>query len=142
MATSEEICEELEAFYKSYGAAFVTEDAAAISKSFGCPVAWISGQQGLDQFATESDIRRMLGKFLTDLKERGWVRSEVDQLKIWPLAEDLAMLLGDVTRYMADGSVLERVRGWYIVRRDTAGWKIITLSEVKPPFLGPGDLAR
>jgi hypothetical protein len=143
MATSEEICKEVEAFYKgSYAAAFSSEDVAAISKSFGCPCAWISGQQGLGQLATESDIQRMLGNFLTDLKERGWVRSELDQLKIWPLAEDLAMLLGDVTRYKADGSVLERVRGWYTVRRDTKNWKIVTISEVRPPFLGPGDLPR
>jgi hypothetical protein len=28
------------------------------------------------------------------------------------------------------------------VRRETKGWKLVTLSEVKPPFLGPGDLSR
>jgi hypothetical protein len=143
MATSEEICKEVEEFYKgSYAAAFSREDVVAISKSFGCPCAWISGQQGLGQVATETEVQRMLGNFLTDLKERGWVRSQLDQLKIWPLAEDLAMLLGDVTRYKADGSVLERVRGWYTVRRDAQNWKIVTISEVRPPFLGPGDLPR
>jgi hypothetical protein len=84
----------------------------------------------------------MLGNFLTDLKERGRIRSELDQLRIWRLAEDLAMLLGYVTRYKADGSVLERVRGWYTVRRDAKNWKIVTLSEVSPPFLGPDDLPR
>ena len=79
---------------------------------------------------------------MTDLKERGWVRSDIDQLKAWALAEDLAMILADVTRHKADGSILERVRACYTVRRDAKGWKIVTLSEVKPPFLGPGDLAR
>jgi hypothetical protein len=142
MSSVEQIRKELEAFYKSYAAAFSREDVVAISKSFGCPCSWISGQQGLGQLATESDIQRMLGNFLSDLKERGWVRSELDQLKIWPLAEDLAMLLGDVTRYKADGSVLEQVRGWYTVRRDTKNWKIVTISELAPPFLGPGDLPR
>jgi len=63
-------------------------------------------------------------------------------LKAWALAEDLAMILADVTRHKADGSILEWVRACYTVRRDTKGWKIVTLSEVKPPFLGPGDLTR
>jgi len=79
---------------------------------------------------------------MSDLKERGWARSAIDQLKAWPLADDLAMILADVSRYKADGSVLERVRACYTVRRDVNNWKIITLSEVKPPFLGPGDLTR
>jgi len=57
------------------------------------------------------------------------------------LAEDLAMILADVTRHKADGSILEWVRACYTVRRDTKSWKIV-MSEVKPPFLGPGDLTR
>jgi hypothetical protein len=64
------------------------------------------------------------------------------QLKIWPMAEDLAMVLADGTRYKADGSMLEPVRSCYTVRRDTKNWKIVTISEVEPPFLGPGDLPR
>ncbi len=79
---------------------------------------------------------------MADLKERGWVRSSIDRLKTWALAEDLAMILADVTRHKADGSVLEQLRACYTVRRDAKGWKIVTLSEVKPPFLGPGDVAR
>ena len=79
---------------------------------------------------------------MADLKERGSVRSAINQLKAWALAEDLAMILADVTRHKADGSILEWVRACYTVRRDTKGWKIVTLSEVKPPFLGPGDLTR
>jgi ketosteroid isomerase-like protein len=142
MATSEQICKELEAFYKSYAAAFGREDVAAIAESFACPYAWITGHHGLDQYASESDVQHMLGKFVADLKERGWVRSDIDQLKTWPMAEDLAMILADGTRYKADGSMLERVRACYTVRRDAKHWKIVTVSEVTAPFLGPGDLAR
>ena len=142
MTTSEQICKELEAFYKSYSDVSISEDVAAISEFWGCPCAFISGQQGLVQFTNESDIQRMLRNFWTDLKERGWVRSEIDPLKTWPLAENLVMLLVDGTRYKADGSVLERVRVCYTVRRDANKWKFVTFSEVKPPFLGPGDRAR
>ncbi len=142
MITAEEISKELEAFYKSYIAAFNREDIDAFTESFAYPYAWISGHHGFSQCATEGDHQRSFGKIMADLKERGWVRSSIDQLKTWALAENLAMILADVTRYKADGSVLERVRACYTVRRDAKGWRIVTLSEVKPPFLGPGDLAR
>ena len=62
------------------------------------------------------------------------------ELKTWPMAEDLAMILVDGTRYRADGSLLERVRVCYVVRRDANNWKTVTISEINPPFLGPGDL--
>jgi len=101
----------------------------------------ITGRYGLSQCATESDHQRSFAKIMADLKERGWVRSAINQLKAWALAEDLAMILADVTRHEADGSILEWVRACYTVRRDTKGWKI-AMSEVKPPFLGPGDLTR
>ena len=97
---------------------------------------------GLNQCATESDLQHLLGRYLADLKERGWTGSELGQLKIWPMAEDLAMVLADGTRYKADGSVLEPVRACYTVRRDANNWKFVTISEVHPLFLGPGDLPR
>jgi len=140
--TTDQICKELKAFYQSYIAAFNREDIDAFTETFAYPYAWITGGYGLSQCASESDHQRRFGKIMADLKERGWVRSDVDQLKTWPLAEDLATILADVTRYKADGSVLERVRACYSLRRDSKNWKIVTLSEVKPPFLGPGDLPR
>jgi ketosteroid isomerase-like protein len=142
MATSEQIADELQAFYTSYIDAFNREDIDAFTQTFSYPYAWVTGSQGLRQCATESDHQRSFGKIMADLKERGWVRSEIDQIKTWPIAEDLAMILVDGTRYKADGSVLERVRACYTLRRDTKNWEIVTLCEIKPPFLGPGDLAR
>lgn len=141
MTSSEQIRSELEGFYQSYIAAFNREDIDAFTECFGYPYAWITGR-GLGQCATESDHQRNFAKIIADLKQRGWVRSVVDQLKAWPFAEDLAMILADVTRHKSDGSVLERVRACYTVRRDANRWEIITISEVKAPFLGPGDLSR
>jgi len=142
MTTSVQICTELEAFYKAYIAAFNREDIDAFTESFAYPYAWVTGGRGLGQCTTESDHQRSFTKIIADLKGRGWVRSGIDQLKAWPLAENLGMILADVARYKADGSVLERVRACYTARRDTKNWRIVTLSEVKPPFLGPGDVAR
>jgi hypothetical protein len=142
VTTAKEISQELKAFYNSYIDAFNREDIDLFSQSFAYPYAWITGERGLGQCASEGDHQRGFGKIMAVLKDRGWVRSGIDRLNTWALAEDLAMILADVTRYKADGSVLERVRACYTVQRDPKGWKIVTLAEVKPPFLGPGDIAR
>jgi len=47
-----------------------------------------------------------------------------------------------VVRVKADGSILEEIRACYIVRRHDEGWKIATISEIRPPHLGPGDIPR
>jgi ketosteroid isomerase-like protein len=142
MKTAEQISNELEAFYKSYIDAFNREDIDLFGDSFAYPYAWITGSQGLAQCATEGEHQRNFGRIMAGLKDRGWARSVADRLKIWPLAEDLAMILADYTRYRTDGSILEQGRACYTLRRDAKGWKIVALSEVKPPFLGPGDLPR
>ena len=141
MSRVEQIREELEAFYKSYAAAFNSKDVTAISECFACPCALITGQ-GLNRCATESDVQDLLGKILAGLKERGWTHSEMGHLKIWPMSEDLAMVVVDATRHKAEGAILEPVRSCYTVRRDANNWKIVTVSEIAPPFLGPGDLPR
>jgi ketosteroid isomerase-like protein len=141
MISVEQIRKELEAFYVSYAAAFNSKDVTTISECFACPCALITGE-GLNQCATERDVQRLLEEFLAGLKERGWTRSEMGQLKIWPMSEDLAMVVVDATRHKADGAILEPVRSCYIVRRDANHWKIVTIAEVNPMFLGPGDLPR
>jgi hypothetical protein len=142
MTSTEQIGNELEGFYKSYIEAFNREDMNVFSESFAYPYAWISGERGLSQCATEGDHQRMFGKIMVDLKDRGWARSAVDRTKTWPLAENLGMILADVTRHKRDGSILEQVRACYTLRRDAKGWKIVALAEIKPPYLGPGDLPR
>ena len=54
----------------------------------------------------------------------------------------MGLLMTDFTRYREDGSVLERGRACYAVRRDAGAWKIVTLMEVADPYLGPGDIPR
>jgi hypothetical protein len=141
MPTSEEIVRELESFYRHYIDFFNRED----DRFFDCfahPYAAVSGERGLAAVANDADNRSNFRRTMTTLKERGWARSDIDSLKTWALGENLGMILSDVTRYKSDGSVLEKLRACYIVRRDAGAWRIMTISEVKPPFLGPGDLSR
>ena len=140
MASASEIVNELETFYKGYIDAFNREDIDMYTQTFAFPYAFIVGDKGLALCHDETGHQRFYTNISINLKERGWARSGVDQVKAWPYAENLAMILADVTRYRADNSVIEKVRATYTVRRDGKNWKIVALSEVKPPFLGPGEV--
>jgi ketosteroid isomerase-like protein len=142
MPTSDEIVRELEAFYRSYIEAFNREDIDLFTEAFCYPYAWVTGERGLTVCANESDHQRWFGQMMVGIKDRGWVRSGSDRLNAWALAENLAMIMADVTRYKSDGSILEQIRACYTLRRDGKAWKIVTASVVPPPFLGPGNLPR
>lgn len=141
MPTSEEIAKELEAFYQHYIDVFNREDAGFYD-CFAHPYAVVSGERGVVTVANDEDHRKSFGRTMTALKQRGWVRSGIDRLKAWAIADNLGMIVSDVTRYKADGAALEKIRACYMVRRDGAAWKIMTISEIKPPHLGPGDIPR
>ena len=141
MPTSEEIARELESFYRHYIEVFNREDDRFFD-CFATPYATVSGDRGLTTVANDADHRNGFRRTMVVLKKRGWARSDIDSIKAWALADNLAMIVSDVTRYKTDGSILEKVRACYMLRRDGTSWKIVTLSEIKPPFLGPGDISR
>jgi ketosteroid isomerase-like protein len=142
MAEYEKIAQEVEAFYRSYIDGFNREDIDIFMQSFDLPFVVISGEQGASVCSSEADQQRFYTLMMSAIQEQGWARSSVDQLRVWPLAERLAILLADVTRYRRDGSVMAKLRAFYNVRNDGKNWKIVSLSEARAPFTGPGDLPR
>lgn len=140
MRTAEEIARELESFYRRYIEVFNQEDLGQFVDCFAYPCATISGERGLAAIANAGDQSNGFRRSMAALKQRGWARSGIDRVKAWALAENLGMIVSDVTRYKADDSVLEKLRACYMLRRDGASWKIVTITEVKPPFLGPGEV--
>jgi hypothetical protein len=138
MSSVEQIRKELEAFYKSYVAAINGKDVSAISECFACPGALITGQ-GVYQWVTETTSNICwenlwpTSKNVDGRAQRSFNSRYGRWPKIWPCFWHL---------FKANGSVLEQVRPCYTVRRDAENWKIVTVSEVAPPFLGPGDLPR
>ena len=142
MSSAAEIASELEAFYKGYVDAVNREDIDALTELFAFPWALVSSDGGLAVFNNETDHQRFLRKFMLDLRARGWVRGGIDRFTAWASTDDLAMVLTDFTRYKADGSILDAGRACYTVQRQGKAWKMLTITEVKPPFLGPGNLPR
>ena len=141
MSTAEEIARELETFYRHYIEVFNREDDGFFD-CFATPYASVSGSRGLTTVANDADHRSEFRRTMIALTDRGWARSDIDRIKAWATAENLGMILSDVTRYKTDGSILEKVRACYMVRRGGDGWKIVTISEIKSPFLGPADIPR
>jgi len=142
MPNAAEVAQELETFYRGYIDSFNREDLDQFLTCFGLPYAWVSGERGLSVTSTEGDHQKGFSRVMLDIKQRGWARSGIDRLKTWALGPDLGMILADYTRYKADGTILEQGRACYTARRDGKAWKIIALSEIKPAYLGPGDVPR
>jgi ketosteroid isomerase-like protein len=138
MADANTIVREVEAAYQHYIDVFNREDAAGFVGCYTHPHAMLSGERGLLMVNTAADHQRGYQQIMKTLHERGWGRSGIDRLQIWPFSESLAQLVADVTRYKKDGSILEKLRATYMFRRDDGAWKILSLAQVEAPFSGPG----
>jgi hypothetical protein len=137
-----EIERSLESFYRDYIDRFNSADVERFLEYFARPYVSVSGERGVRVVANDPGHASGFRRLMDGLKERGWVRSEIVAIKAWALEDNLGMILSDVVRMKADNSLLEEVRACYLVRREHQAWKIATISEVSPPFLGPGDVPR
>lgn len=138
MADANTIIREIEAAYQHYIDVFNREDAAGFVACYTHPHVMLSGERGLTLVNTAADHQRGYQQIMKTLHERGWGRSGIDRLQIWPFSESLAQLVADVTRYKKDGSILEQLRASYMFRRESGMWKILALAQVEAPFTGPG----
>ncbi|MDX6285157.1 MAG: hypothetical protein QOG53_642 [Frankiales bacterium] len=131
---SEATVRELEAFYGGYLDAFNRDDADAFARAFSYPNAMLTATHGMLLQANESETKAFLQGAIAALHARGWERSGVDRLQIWPFSDEMAMVIADITRYAGDGAVFDQGRACYMVRREGGDWKIVTFTEMKPPF--------
>ena len=137
MSNAHTIARHVEASYRAFIDGFNCEDMDSYLRSFCYPNAVLSGSQGMTVHGTESDQLRFYQEVMAAIRGRGWDRTGVDDLKVWPLSDALALGMADLTRYKKDGSILERRRYCYTFRRETDVWKILTIAGVKTSFSGP-----
>jgi hypothetical protein len=91
---------------------------------------------------TAQQVSALFEKNLQTMLGRGWERSDSKVRQVWALSEDHALLLSDITRFKTDGTVLEKGRYLYSLRRGGPSWQITGVTDIAPPFTGPGDLMR
>ena len=90
----------------------------------------------------DADQREWYEFVMAYLDEQGWDRTEIDLLQFWPLSPTLAQLVASLTRYKSDGSVLQRVRANYTLRRRDGNWKVIlSIPLLDDGFDSPGPQA-
>ena len=136
MVKSRDIERELEIFYRSYIDVFNTVEVDRFLTYFANPYVTISGERGVRVITNDAKHAGDFARIMQGLQARGWVRSDIADVRAWGMDEKLGMIVSDVVRVKTDGSRLEEIRACYLVRREDAGWKIATISEIKPPYLG------
>jgi len=142
MSNTREIVRDVETFYRAYLDAFNRQDHSGYARFMDLPYALISGEGGLVVCATEPEHQRLAAQLYADLKARGWARSDVDRVRISLFAENHALIVSDITRRRADGSVLQKNRFCYTARHNGHTWRMIAYLPVADGFLGPGNFPR
>ncbi len=141
-ADNHAIVHDVETMYAAYAGAFNHEDIAGVVRYVAAPYVMTIGNRPLMVAASDEAVRHLFDQSLAGMKARGWARSDFKTVHIWPLSQDHALLMTDIVRFKADGSVLEQGRYIYSVHRADPVWQITGVTDVEPPFPGPGDFPR
>ena len=136
------IAHEVETSYEAYSNAFNHHDMETVLRYISAPYVLTIGGNAPWVTETAEQVKAMFNKNLQTMLDRGWARSDSKVRKVWALSEDHVLLLSDITRFKTDGSVLEKGRYLYSLRRGGQSWQITGVTDIAPPFTGPGDLAR
>lgn len=137
MSDAATIAREVEDFYRAYIVGFNREDRGIYLRSFGYPNVVIRGEQGMTVHADESEQQQYYDGLMAAIRKEGWGHTGLGRLLVTPLTDETAILTADITRYRKDDTPIESARLCYTVRKDGGAWKILTLTDVKPPFTGP-----
>lgn len=119
------VVREVEAAYRHYVEVFNGRDPDEIAALYHRPHAQVIGDIGLSIVTNDADQQEWFDFVMAYLDDQGWSRTEIDDLWIWPLTESVAQLVSYITRYRADGSVLNRVRANYTFCRRDGSWKVV-----------------
>jgi ketosteroid isomerase-like protein len=142
MTDTATIIHEIETAYAAYAGAFNQGDIATVVRYIAPPYVMTIGNRDVMTAPTDEAVRHQFDGALAGMKGRGWVRSDFKVVQIWPLSDNHALLMTDIVRYKADASVLEKGRYIYQVRRGGQSWQITGVTDVEPPYTGPGEHSR
>jgi hypothetical protein len=142
MSDEATIVHEIETSYAAYAGAFNDQNIDGVVRYISAPYVMTIGANAPMVADSAEHVRIMFEKSLAGMKGRGWARSDFKTVHIWPLSNDHALLMTDITRYKTDGSVLEKGRYIYSIRRVDPSWQITGVTDVAAPFTGPGDFTR
>jgi hypothetical protein len=142
MSDEATIIHEIETAYAAYAGSFNDQNIDGVVRYISAPYVMTIGASPPMVADSPEHVRGLFEKSLAGMKGRGWAKSDFNTVHIWPLSNDHALLMTDIIRYKADGSVLEKGRYIYSVRRADPSWSITGVTDVAAPFSGPGNFPR
>lgn len=118
--------EALAVFYRDYIDRFNTRDARAMAPLFDYP-AVMTMATGVVSLADADACAVFYAGVLDYMREHGWDKSAVDGLQTFVHADDSALILADYSRHRRDGSLLERGRSAYVMRKRDGIWRVTAI---------------
>jgi hypothetical protein len=121
---------EMESFYREYvdsfNEALESGDLVAPSRYFAYPhiILFTSEMGGMRIINDAREYASTLRKGQVALKARGWARTRVEAIAVWPTTVDTGLIVQRYARCRSDGSVIERGGQCYILRREGEQWRI------------------
>jgi hypothetical protein len=114
--------DEIEGFFGSYIEAFYSGDPASLDALFEYPCVF-STPESVGTLEN-SDVYREVSE---SFRRSGIVTTRYDSLRKIRMGQDGAMVLAEYSRLRADGSVVSRGSGAYVLRHRPDGWKLIAM---------------
>lgn len=135
-ADSATIVSEITEWYRRYMTAFSRQDIDYIaSEVVAVPYTEITISGEIVIHDGEDAVARQYGAAFEQLVHTGWTRTEIDDIRVSPLSDNVALLVPTVTRYAAGQSkLLDGKRALYLVRRTSIGWRIAAYSYVSDGY--------
>lgn len=119
------IVSEVEAAYRNYVEKFNGRDPTEIAALYHRPHAQVTGDIGLSLVTDDAEQQELYEFVMAALDDLGWSRTEIDDLWIWPVSDSVAQVVSHITRYRADGSVLNHARANYTLSRRDGSWRVV-----------------
>lgn len=110
-----------------YLESIATLDAHRVSAHFNEPFMLVTAAN-TNALATRADVEAWLKPAYSQLKDRGYARSDWAPLRVKALSNGVVIASARFVRYKNDGSELETLGATYLLRNTNDGWRIVVLT--------------
>ena len=109
--------------FRDYVRSFQSLEPGALAPYFHLPCLFIS-DQGVRVMANAGELQAFIAQLMENLKARGFARSEVADMRVSRMSENIALVSVRRIRHKTDGSELERLGETYTLRKIDDDWKL------------------
>lgn len=109
-----------------YYSDFSTLDVQRFLSYFHEP-AFLMSPQGVSVVQTQAELSAVFTPAIESLRQRGYARSELSNLRLKRLSATIILASGVAVRHRVDGQELDRVGVTYLLRKADNRWKIAAL---------------